>query len=43
LENSHKKAANLNIIMDEFTYDNLNLVLMGVDTGGMAAAAEARG
>jgi len=37
LEIIHEKAATLNIIMDEFTYDNLKLVLMGIDTGGMAA------
>jgi hypothetical protein len=30
LEIIHEKAATLNIIMDEFTYHNLKLVLMGV-------------
>jgi hypothetical protein len=39
LEIIHEKAATLNMIMDEFTYENLKLVLMGVDTGGLAAAA----
>src|SRR4029077_5715099 len=43
LEIIHEKAATLNMIMDEFTYENLKLVLMGVDTGGLAAARQREG
>lgn len=35
LEVIHEKAATLNLIMDEFTYDNLMLALLGVATVGV--------
>jgi len=33
LEIIHEKAASLNLILDEFTYDNLMLVFLGTATG----------
>jgi hypothetical protein len=32
LEIIHEKSASLNLILDEFTYDNLMLVFLGVPT-----------
>jgi hypothetical protein len=37
LEIIHEKAATLNVIMDEFTYYNLRLVLLGVNATGTTA------
>jgi hypothetical protein len=34
LEIIHEKAASLNLIMDEWTYDNLKLAFLGMDSAG---------